>query len=178
MKTLTEFTGFALREALAKSKEIQAALGAEGKTAEEVSTAQQETLNAFLGEKFKLEGDRLGLFTRALELSAKKPKDLENLKRVVVYTLAEGEKVPSSIHADSGHGFMAEYLAPIRGKGQQDRRQAGSKHGGPGGPGGKDGKGGNKGKKGRGRRKPDMKGKRPDGGPERRGANAPKPAQA
>ena len=173
MKTLTEFTGFALREALSKSKEIQVALGAEGKTAEELATAQQDTLNAFLAEKYKLEGERLGLFTKAMELSAKKPKELENLKRVVVYSLAEGEKVPGSVHADAGHGFMGEYLAPIRGKGQQDRRQAGSKHGGPGGAGGKDGK---KGKKGRGRRKPDLKGKRPDGGPERRGANSPKPA--
>lgn len=173
MKTLTEFSGFALREAHAKSKEIQAALGTEGKSAEELTIAHGDALSAFLSEKFKLEGDRLTLFARAVELSAKKPKEMENLKRVVVYTLTEGEKTSGSVHVDGAHGFIAEYLPPVRGKGQQDRRQSGSKHGGPGG---KDGKGDKKGKKNRGRRRPDLKGKRPDGSPERRGANAPKPS--
>jgi hypothetical protein len=169
MKTITEFSGFALREALAKSKEIQTALGTEGKTAEELATSLKEALAGFLAEKFKLEGERMELFGLATEIAGKKAKELENLKRVVVYALAEGEKAIGAIQTHGIHGFLAEYLPPVRGKGQQDRRQAGTKHG----P--KDGKGG-KGKKGRGRRRPDLKGNRPDGGAERRGANSPKPA--
>jgi len=158
MKTFTEFTAFWLRDAHSKSKEIHSSLGTEGKTAEELAAAHQESLNTYLTEKYKLEGDRLGLFTQAVTLVSAKPKELENLKRVVVYSVAEGEKVPSQVRVEGSFGMIAEYLPPVRGNKPQDRRQAG----------GKPGKGDKKGKKkGRGRR-------RPDGAPERRGANTPK----
>lgn len=159
MKTLTEISGFALREAHAKSKDIREALqpkgaeGGESRTAEELSAAHQEALHAFVTERFKLATERLPLFVRALEIAEAKPKELENLKRVVISTVAEGEKTPPSLHLHEGHAYAPEYLASLRPKAQPDRRQARSK------------------KQDRGRRRPPNKGKRPDGGPERRGAN-------
>lgn len=164
MKTLTEFSGFALRDAHKKSKELREALqtkgaegaeGGEGRSAEELSSAHHEALHAFVTEKFKIAAERLPLFVHALEMVEAKPKELENLKRVVVSTVAEGEKTPGSLHLHEGHAYLPEYLASLRPKAQPDRRQARSK------------------KQDRGRRRPPNKGKRPDGGPERRGANPP-----
>ena len=169
MKTMTEFSGFNLRDAHRRSKEIQTGLstpaeaGTEARPAEELATAHREALGAYLTEKFKLEGERLELFIQALDLVSGKPRELDNLKRVVIYTVAEGEKVPSQVRVNGTHGFAAEYLPPVRGAKPEDRRASGSKHGNKGGRGG------------RGKRKPDLKGKRPDGGPERRGAGRPKP---
>ncbi len=160
MKTLTEFSAFHLREAQAKHHEIRAALNSEGKPADELEQAVRETLQAFLTEKFKLEAERLDLFLKALEVAQAKPRELENLKRVVVYGVGEGEKVPGHLIHKDAHAFGAEYLASLRPQKQQDRRDSGSKHG--------KGKG-----KGRGKRRGDLKGKRPDGGAERRGAGAP-----
>jgi hypothetical protein len=194
MKTFTEFSGFQLREASAKSKELQAGLaptsapaeGGQTSTPEELATAHREALAAYLTEKFKLEGDRLSLFVEALEVTHSKPRELQNLKRVVVYAVAEGEKTPSQVHVRGGHGFAAEYLAPVRGP--NDRRQSG-KHAGKGGKGGK----GDRKKRGRGRRQGQGQNQRrdatgrpagspPSGGPakptakpqERRGPNAPR----
>jgi len=158
MKTMTEFSAFNLRDAHTKAREIHAALQTEGKPAEELEQAKKETLNAYLAEKFKLEGEKLDLFLKALEVAGAKPRELENLKRVVVYTIAEGEKVPGNVVQRESHAFGAEYLASLRPQ-KQDRRESGSKHA--------KGKG-----KGRGKRRGDLKGKRPDGGDERRGAGA------
>jgi len=151
-KTITEFSGFAIREAQKKSKEIRDALGTEGKSAEELSAAHHEATNAFITERFKLDGERLNYFLKAIELAEAKPRELENLKRIVV--LASGE----------GQDYRPEYLAPLKGKGEPDRRKSGGKH--------------DTQKKSRGRKKPNLRGKRPDGGPERRGPNAAKPAVA
>ncbi|MEN9722406.1 MAG: hypothetical protein RJB38_392 [Pseudomonadota bacterium] len=159
MKTLTEFSAFALREALAKSKEIRASLQTEGKPEEELATAHQETFHAFLKEKFRIEGEKLDLFIKALEVAEMKPREWENLKRIVVYTLTEGEKAPGHVVQRETHAFAAEYLASLRPQ-KNDRRESGSKHG----------KGDGKGKR-RGKRRGDLKGKRPDGQTERRGAN-------
>jgi len=159
MKTMTEFSAFPLREAYLKNKEIHAALKGEGKPEAELAQAQKDTFSEFLKEKHKIEGEKLDLFLKALELISSKPGELENLRRVVVYTVAEGEKVPHSVTQKDGHAFGAEYLASLRPK-KQDRREAGSKFS-------KDqGKG-----KGRGKRSDDLRGKRPDGQAERRGAN-------
>jgi hypothetical protein len=158
MKTITEFSAFNLRDAHSKAREIHAALQTEGKPAEELEQAKKETLNAYLAEKFKLEGEKLELFLKALEVVGAKPRELENLKRVVVYTIAEGEKVPGNVVQRESRAFGAEYLASLRPQ-KQDRRESGSKH--------SKGKG-----KGRGKRRGDLKGKRPDGGDERRGAGA------
>ncbi len=169
MKTMTEFAGFNLRDAQRRSKEIQTGLstppeaGTEARPAEELATAHREALSAYLTEKFKLEGEKLELFFQALELVSAKPRELDNLKRVVIYTVTEGEKVPSQVRVHGSHGMAAEYLPPARGAKSEDRRAAGSKHAKKGGRGG------------RGKRNPDLKGKRPDGGPERRGGGRPNP---
>jgi hypothetical protein len=157
MKTLTEFSAFQLREACSKSKEIRSALPTEGKTPEELTQAHQETLKAYLTEKYKLEGDRLELFLKALEVSESKPHELENLKRVVVYLVSEGEKIPGHLIQKETHAFGPEYLASLRPK-KSDRRDRGSKFSKEKG-------------KGRGKRRRDLRGKRPDGQDERRGAN-------
>lgn len=164
MKTLTEFSGFAIREAHGKSKELREALqtreaegaeGGKGRSAEELSSAHREALHAFITEKFKVAPERLPLFVHALEIVEARPRELADLKRVVVSTLTEGEKTPGSLHLHEGHAYLPEYLASLKPKAQPDRRQARSK------------------KKDRGRRRPPNRGKRPDGGAERRGANPP-----
>jgi hypothetical protein len=163
MKTVTEFSGFWLRDALAKTKEIETNLASEGKTAEELAAAKNETLASYLTERYKLEGDRLALFLQALAVAGAKPKESENLKRVVVYGVTEGEKIPSHLRMEGAHAFGPEYLPPVRGSKPQDRR-GGDRPGKPG-----DKKGKRRGGKGR---------RRPDGNPERRGANQRKPQGA
>ncbi|MBU6375332.1 MAG: hypothetical protein KGQ59_05010 [Bdellovibrionales bacterium] len=148
MKTLTEFSAFNLRDAHRKAQEI--------KTSIQTEESQKEALSAYLAERFKLDGDKIGLFLASLDLALSKPQELENLKRIIVYSLAEGEKTPSNVVQRDSHAYSAEYLPSLRPK-QHDRRAAGSKHA--------KGKG-----KGRGKRRGDLKGKRPDGTDERRGA--------
>jgi hypothetical protein len=80
MKAVTEFASFTLNQAL----KTQAALTAEGKTAEEIQ--------ASLGTTYKLEGDKLTYFVNALEVAG---KNTEGLKRVLVVSYADGEKVPT-----------------------------------------------------------------------------------
>jgi hypothetical protein len=79
MKSITEFASFALKQGLT----TKTALTAEGKTPEEIQQS--------LGEKFKLEGDKLKYFSNALDVAG---QNSENLKRVVVISLNEGESAP------------------------------------------------------------------------------------
>ena len=79
MKSITEFASFTLSQGL----KAKAALTAEGKSAEEVQ--------AGLGTTFKYEGDKLKYFVNALEVAVQAG---ENLKRVLVVSLAEGEAAP------------------------------------------------------------------------------------
>jgi hypothetical protein len=79
MKAITEFPSFTLEKAI----QAKAALVAEGKSPEEISTG--------LGEKFKLEGDKLKHFVNAIEVAT---SNKENLKRVLVFSLSEGEATP------------------------------------------------------------------------------------
>jgi hypothetical protein len=80
MKAITEFPGFILSRAI----QTKNALLAAGKTPEEVQ--------AGLGEEFKFEGDKLNHFVKTLSVLAEKN---ENVRRVVVMTLAEGEATPA-----------------------------------------------------------------------------------
>ena len=80
MKAITEFPEFILSKAL----ELKTSLIAEGKTPEEAQ--------ASLGEKYKFEGDKLNHFVRAIDVVAQK---LENVRRVLVVTLNEGESAPA-----------------------------------------------------------------------------------
>lgn len=95
MKTLTEFDGFRLKNALQTKKELTAA----GKTAEELPQA--------MGEALKLEGDKLTHLLAALELAEGHP---EHLKRVVVYTVEEGQKAPNGAVQKGDKWYLAEFF--------------------------------------------------------------------
>jgi hypothetical protein len=95
MKLVTEFASFTI----AKGLKTKATLLAEGKSPEDVQAA--------LGESFKFEGDKLKHFVQALEVGA---LHSENLKRVVVMTLAEGETVPAKATKVEETHYVPEFL--------------------------------------------------------------------
>lgn len=120
MKTLTEFSTSVLKAAIQAKKDLLAA----GKTLEEIPAA--------LGESLKLEGEKLTFVVGAIELVERK---LEDLKRVVVMKLGEGEKAPGGVVQKGEHCFSAEYYPPLHppkaapgkdhrhdGKGRGDRK--------------------------------------------------------
>ena len=80
MKAVTEFASITLTKGLT----AQAALVAEGKSPEEIQQS--------LGASFKFEGDKLNYFMTALDVAS---KNSENLKRVIVARLNEGEAAPA-----------------------------------------------------------------------------------
>jgi hypothetical protein len=108
MKTITEFSPTPLKEA----SRIRAELAAVGKTPEEIP--------AGLGEALKLEGDKLTHLMSAIEVVADKTADL---KRVLVFSLGEGEKAPSGAKELNGAYFLVEYYPPIAGQGGQRKFQ-------------------------------------------------------
>ena len=142
MKTITEFTGIHLKNA----SKLKADLTAAGKTAEELAPAMGETL--------KLEGDKLTHLLAAVETVGDK---LNELKRVVVFTAAEGEKTPGSAQRHGEHFYLPEYYAPIGGKkpaGKEADGRGGKRDGkGRGRKGGRGGKGGDREGGGRGPRR-------------------------
>lgn len=79
MKTVTEFPNFSLNQGI----NLKASLAAEGKTVEEIHQNLQET--------FKLDDNKIKHFIASLEVAN---QNKENLKRVLVVSLAEGEKAP------------------------------------------------------------------------------------
>lgn len=131
MKTLTEFPIFSLKNA----SKVRQDLVAGGKTPEELPAA--------LGEQLKLEGDKLQWMSHCLEIVGEK---MDQLKRVVVMSLAEGEKPPTGAIQKGEHYFLVEFYAPPAPKGGQDtgrggpggKGRDGRRGGGRGGPGGKD----------------------------------------
>lgn len=160
MKTLTEFDGFALKNALAKKKELTDA----GKTAEELPAA--------LGEALKLEGDRLTFMMAAMEVAESR---LDGLKRVVVYTVDEGKTAPKGAVQKGEKHYLAEYFftaQPKRAGGRDgDRPGRGGKRGGKG-----DKRGGKRGERGGGGGR--GRGPRPEGAPAEGGAEARAPREA
>lgn len=131
MKLVTEFSVFALKGAVAPYSELVAA----GKTPEEVEQA--------MGELSKLEGDKLKHFVRSLQASSGKT---EGLKRVLVATYAEGEKVPSGAAKIEEHYYVLEtFAAPRPPAPSQDARGGRGGRGGKGGRGRDGGKGGARG---------------------------------
>ncbi|MCM2276870.1 MAG: hypothetical protein NDJ89_02190 [Oligoflexia bacterium] len=112
MKTLTEFPAATLKNAFKAQQDLQTA----GKTPEELPQA--------LGEALKLEGDKLAYLFSALELVGPK---LNDLKRVVVLSLNEGEKAPSKALQKEDKYFVAEYFPPMPGKGPAGRPAHGGK---------------------------------------------------
>src|SRR5262245_23683379 len=94
-KTLTEFDGFRIRNAVTTKAELTKA----GKTAEELPAA--------MGEELKLEGDKLTLFLAALEVAEGRHAAL---KRIVVYAPEEGKAAPSGAVEKDGKYFLAEFF--------------------------------------------------------------------
>lgn len=128
MKAVTEFASFTINAAT----KAKAALEAEGKSAEDVQ--------ASLGTTYKCEGEKLGYLMKAIEVAATGP---QNLKRVLVMKLAEGESAPpKSVAGEDGICYVAESQVEIR-KEQPKRDE----RGGRGGKGrGDKGRGGDRGK--------------------------------
>jgi hypothetical protein len=125
MKAVTEFPSFTLTKAVS----AKASLAAEGKSPEEIQTS--------LGETFKFEGDKLKHFVNAIEVAGQNPN---NLRRVLVVSLNEGENVPSKATKVEEHYYIPEFLVTA----SAPKADAHSGRGGRGGGKGK-GKGGPKG---------------------------------
>ena len=94
---------------------------AAGKTPEEI----QESL----GTTYKYEGDKLGYFITALEIAE---ANKENLKRVLVVRLSEGEKAPAKAQQTEDIAIYPEALVTVRAEKPKDD----GKRGGKGGKGG------------------------------------------
>lgn len=119
MKSITEFPSFVLSKGLA----AKTALAAEGKSPEE--------MQASLGTAFKLEGEKLTHFIAAMDVAAKNTQDL---RRVLVIGLAEGENVPAAAVKIEEHYYLPEFLLVAKPKAAEGDRKGGRK-GGPGGKG-------------------------------------------
>lgn len=123
MKSITEFAIFTLNKGLA----AKAALAAEGKSAEEIQTS--------LGETFKLEGDKLKYFVNALDVAG---QNQQNLKRVFVISLNEGENAPPKATQVEELHYVPEFLNTVKPVAASDAK---------GGRGGKGGRGAGRGEK-------------------------------
>jgi uncharacterized membrane protein YgcG len=121
MKTVSEFPN----HILVKGIEAKVALLAEGKTAEEIQ--------ASLGESFRYEGDRLKYFANALDVAA---QNADGLARVMIMSLAEGEKAPAKAVKVEDHYYVPEPRVVARPPEKDDGK------GGRGGRGGRPGRGG------------------------------------
>lgn len=129
MKSVTEFANFTLVQGL----KAKAALAAEGKNPEEIQ--------ASLGETFKYEGDKLKYFVNALDIAA---QNSENLKRVLIISLNEGERVPPKATKLEEVHYVPEFH--IEQKRVESPKAAGGRgvKGGRGGGGGRGGRGGDR----------------------------------
>jgi hypothetical protein len=121
MKAITEFQNFTLTKGLA----AKTALASEGKTPEEIQQS--------LGETFKLEGDKLKHFVAALDTAA---ANTQNLRRVLVVTLAEGEKAPAKAVQVEEHYYVPEFLVMSAPQTEKTDRKGGRGFGGRGKGGG------------------------------------------
>ncbi len=99
MKSVTEFPVFTLNAGL----KTKTALTGEGKTPEEIQTS--------LGESLKMEGDRLKHFVNALEVAG---QNTQNLKRVLVVKLNEGETAPEKALSVEDHHYVPEFLTQAK----------------------------------------------------------------
>lgn len=129
MKTITEFSGFTLKEAINK----KAALLAEGKSEEEAQAA--------INEQLKLtEEPKIAFYKNAVDMCKSR---IDQVKRVVVAVKAsETEKVPEAFAEREGNFYLVEYFSQggSASRGRDDDR---FDRGGRGGRGGDRGRGGN-----------------------------------
>ena len=108
MKSVTEFWSVHLFKGLTTKE----GLVTEGKTPEEIEQA--------LGTSFKFEGDKLKHFVNALEVAG---QNRDGLSRVLVVTLAEGEKAPAKAAQIGEAYYVPEFLiAPKPVVGKSDRK--------------------------------------------------------
>ena len=124
MKSVTEFWSFALMPGM----QTKAALVAEGKTPEEIQAA--------IGEKHKLEGDKLKHFINAMEVAA---ANMENLSRVLVVSLNEGENPPPKSTKIEEHHYIPDFKVapkPVVNKKMMAEERGRDKKGGKGKGGG------------------------------------------
>ena len=119
MKAVTEFPAFTLT----KANQMKAALAAEGKNPDEIKES--------LAQNFKLEGEKLGHFVQSLEVAV---SHTENLKRVLVVKLNEGEVAPPKAIKIEEHHYIPEFLISATATAQKaDAGKGGRKGGGRGG---------------------------------------------
>jgi hypothetical protein len=122
VKSVTEFWSFTLLPGM----DTKAALVAEGKTPEEIQAA--------IGEKHKMEGDKLKHFVNAIEIAS---KNLENLSRVLVVSLNEGENAPPKATKIEEHHYIPDFkVAPKPVVNKKSDERGGPKKGGKGKGGG------------------------------------------
>ena len=126
MKSVTEYPGFILIKAL----QTRNAMVTEGKTPEEIQTN--------LGTTYKIKEDKVKFFMNAIEVASQNP---ENLKRVMVMTLAEGESAPARSTKVDEHYYSPEALILTKPQPPQ-KNEKGGRGGSKGGRG--QGKGGGK----------------------------------
>ena len=121
MKSVTEFANHVLTQGL----KVRTEMTGEGKTAEEIQ--------AKLGEAFKYEGDKLKHFVAAVEVAG---QNLENLSRVLVVSLNEGENAPPKAIKVEEHHYYPEFkMAPKAVVMQKnDPKGGGKRKDGPKGP--------------------------------------------
>lgn len=98
MKTITEFSGFTLKEAINK----KAALLTEGKTEEEAQTA--------INEQLKLADEtKVTFYKNAVDMCKSR---IDQVKRVVVAVKSsDTEKVPEAFSEREGNFYLVEYFA-------------------------------------------------------------------
>jgi hypothetical protein len=126
MKAVTEFPAFTLNKAI----QTKAALLAEGKSPEEI----QESL----AQNFKLEGEKLGFFMQSIEVAT---TNSQNLKRVMVLRLNDGEAAPAKAVQVEQICYVPEFLIQASAAAAATAPTKGGKGGRGGRPGGKGGGG-------------------------------------
>jgi hypothetical protein len=122
MKFVTEFANFTLASAL----KARAVLTADGKPAEEIQ--------ASLGGTYKLEGEKLTHLVNALDVAS---QNAENLKRVLVVSLNEGEKAPDKAVQVEAFHYVPDFHVTNR-PAQGEKKDARGGRGGKGRKGGGD----------------------------------------
>ena len=119
MKHVTEFPSFVLSKAVTAKTSLSGA----GKTPEEIQTS--------LGETFKFEGDKLKHFVAATDVAE---QNTNNLRRVLVVSLAEGENAPAKAVKVEEHYYIPEFLvlsAPVKETSEKGGRKGGKRRDGP-----------------------------------------------
>lgn len=111
MKTITEFSGFTLKDAINK----KAAMIAEGKSEDEAQTVINEQLKL-------LDETKVAFYKNAVDMSKSR---IDQVKRVVVAVKStDAEKVPEAFSEREGNFYLVEFFSQSvpAGRGHQDER--------------------------------------------------------